>query len=49
MDSCRGNLVFIRGVLLSIEIAEISTIIKSELVRRLVTRDNSRLFSLNFR
>ncbi len=47
IDSRRGSLISIRGILPSIEIAEISTTIRPELVRRLATRDNSRLSSLN--
>ncbi len=47
MNSRRDNLVFIEGVLLSIEIAEIPTTIKLELIRRLITRDNSRLSNLD--
>ena len=48
MDSRRGSLVFIRGVCLSIKIAEILIVVGLELVRCLVTRDSSYLFSLNF-
>ncbi len=47
INSRRDNLVSIGGVLPSIEIAEIPTIIRPELVRRSVTRDSSRLSSLD--
>ncbi len=49
INSCRNNLIFIKEALLSIEIAEIPIIVKLELIRRLITRDNSRLSSLNLR
>jgi len=49
INSRYNNLIFIRGILPSIKIAEISIIIKLELVYRLVIRDNSRLSSLNFK
>ncbi len=48
MDSRHSSLVFIGGVLLSIEITEVFTTIRLELVRRLITRDSSRLSSLDF-
>ncbi len=47
INNYRNNLVSIRGVLLSIKIAEVPTIIRLKLIRRSVTRDNSRLSSLN--
>jgi len=47
IDNRRGSLVSIRGILPSIKIAEISTIIRLKLVRYLITRDSSRLSSLN--
>ena len=47
MDSRRGNLVFIREILSSIKIVKIPTTVKPELIRRSVTRDSSRLSSLN--
>ena len=49
INSRYNNLIFIRGILPLIKIAEISIIIKLELVYRLVIRDNSRLSSLNFK
>jgi len=49
INSRRDNLISIRGILLSIKIAEIPTTIKLKLIRRLITRDNSRLSSLNFK
>ena len=49
INSRRGNLIFIRGVLLSIKIAEIPIIIRLKLARYLITRDSSRLFNLDFR
>jgi len=48
MDSRRGSLVFIKKILSSIKIAEILIVVGLELVRCLVTRDSSYLFSLNF-
>jgi len=48
IDSRRNNLIFIRGILLLIEIAEVFIIIRLKLVRRLITRDSSRLSNLNF-
>jgi len=47
IDSRRNNLISIKGILLSIKIAEVFIIIRPELVRRSVTRDNSRLSSLD--
>jgi len=47
INNYRDSLISIREILLSIKIAEIPTIIRLELIRYLVTRDNSRLSSLN--
>jgi len=49
IDSRRDSLISIKGVLPSIKIAEVLIAIKSKLIRRLITRDNSRLFNLDFR
>jgi len=48
INSRRDKLISIGGVLPSIKIAEILTAVGPKLIRRSVTRDNSRLSSLNF-
>ena len=47
INSRRSNLISIKKVLPSIEIAEVPITIKPELIHRSITRDNSRLSSLD--